>query len=86
VWSAAAASLRAVADPLEAAARLERTVRGIRGMVADLFAPPVLDPLAEHCSGLSRRFDVMQIPLAPSASHLSPRNQAQAEIISRAPK
>lgn len=58
------ASLRLVADPGEAVTQVVRAVRGARGMVSDLFTTPVRDPLAEHCSGLSRRFDVMQIPLA----------------------
>ncbi|MFN8642935.1 MAG: WS/DGAT domain-containing protein [Candidatus Binatia bacterium] len=38
--------------------------RGVRGVLEDLFTPTVVDPLDRGCSGLSRRFDVMAIPLA----------------------
>ena len=61
---AATAPLRLLTHPAESVAELQRLARGARGMVADLLTPPILDPLAAHCSGLSRRFDVMQIPLA----------------------
>jgi WS/DGAT/MGAT family acyltransferase len=64
LWEAASAPARFLAQPGESVAALEATVRGMRGMIADLLAPPVRDPLADASSGLSRRFDVMQIPLA----------------------
>ena len=63
-WKATAAPLRFLAHPADAVAQLQRSVRGVRATVADLLAPSIVDPLAEACSGLSRRFDVMQIPLA----------------------
>jgi WS/DGAT/MGAT family acyltransferase len=64
LWNAVGGPARFFARPGEAVAALEATARGMRGMIADLQAPPIRDPLADACSGLSRRFDVMQIPLA----------------------
>jgi diacylglycerol O-acyltransferase / wax synthase len=64
LWNTVSAPARFLAQPGEAVAALEAAARGMRGMIADLLAPPVRDPLADASSGLSRRFDVMQIPLA----------------------
>lgn len=61
--SAAAAPMRFLAHPADTLAAWQATGRGMRGMLADLFRPAVGDPLATDSSGLSRRFDVMQIPL-----------------------
>lgn len=63
-WRATAAPLRLLAHPADAAAQLQRTARGLRLTVTDALAPSIVDPLAESCSGLSRRFDVMEIPFA----------------------
>lgn len=61
---AAAVPARLLSSPSEGIAQLRQAVRGTRGLVADMLAPTVLDPLDRGCSGLSRRFDVMAIPLA----------------------
>ncbi len=61
--SAAAAPLRALADPVGSAERVVRVARGLRGVVWDLAAPAVRDPLVCSTSGLSRRLDVMDVPL-----------------------
>lgn len=58
----AAAPLHFLAHPADGVAELGRSARAVRGAIADLMAPSIVDPLAEACSGLSRRFDVMQIP------------------------
>lgn len=60
---AAAAPLRFAAAPRESVTRLGRTLRGLAGVLEDLARPPVRDPLAAGSSGLSRRLDVMQIPM-----------------------
>lgn len=60
----AALPAQALRHPGEGLARLEQLARGMRGVVADLLTPTVVDPLDRGCSGLSRRFDVMAIPLA----------------------
>jgi WS/DGAT/MGAT family acyltransferase len=62
-WRAAGAPLRFAANPAESLERVARTARGLRGIVQDLSKPPVRDPLAEGTSGLSRRLDVMELPL-----------------------
>jgi diacylglycerol O-acyltransferase len=49
--------------PGRAAHEALRTLRGLRGVVDDLSKPPVHDPLAASTSGLSRRLDVLQIPI-----------------------
>ena len=61
--SAAAAPARFLAHPADALAAWQATARGVRGTLADLFRPAIRDPLAAGSSGLSRRFDIMQIPL-----------------------
>ncbi len=40
-----------------------RTARGLRAMVADALQPAPRDPLAEQSSGLSRRLDVLDLPM-----------------------
>jgi WS/DGAT/MGAT family acyltransferase len=60
---AALAPLRVALNPSESAAELLRTARGLRGMLEDLTKPPIRDPLAASSSGLSRRLDVMDVPL-----------------------
>jgi WS/DGAT/MGAT family acyltransferase len=57
------APLRLALRPGAAATQLLRTARGLRGMLGDLTRPPIRDPLAASSSGLSRRLDVMEIPL-----------------------
>jgi WS/DGAT/MGAT family acyltransferase len=64
VGDAAAAPAHWLAHPGEAVAGLQATARGLRGTLADLRRPAISDPLAAGSSGLSRRFDVMQVPLA----------------------
>ena len=63
VRDAAATPARFLARPADTIAGLQATARGMRGMIGDLFEPPINDPLTDGSSGLSRRFDVMQIPL-----------------------
>lgn len=54
-------SLNAVRHPLDTAGQLQRTLRGLAGAARDLQQPSVKDPLLCTTSGLSRRFDVMEI-------------------------
>jgi WS/DGAT/MGAT family acyltransferase len=61
---AAALPMRVLTHPGEGLEQAQRLARGVRGVVADLLTPVVVDPLDRGCSGLSRRFDVMEIPLA----------------------
>jgi WS/DGAT/MGAT family acyltransferase len=53
----------AVARPREALERAARAGRGVRAMVADALQPPVRDPLSRGSSGISRRFDVLDLSL-----------------------
>jgi WS/DGAT/MGAT family acyltransferase len=50
--------------PAEWKRDVQRTVRGLGGVVADLARPVIRDPLVADSRGLSRRLDVMQVPLA----------------------
>jgi len=61
-WSAGL-PLFALRHPGRAAQEALRTLRGLRGVVDDLSKPPVHDPLAASTSGLSRRLDVLQVPI-----------------------
>jgi diacylglycerol O-acyltransferase len=61
---AAGAPLRILAQPEDSADQMRRLVRGFRGILTEINAPAVHDPLSGSTSGLSRRFDVMDIPLA----------------------
>jgi len=63
-WRAARAPLSVALAPGESLAGAARTLRGLRGMLDDLRHPAVADPLAVPGSGLSRRLDVAEIPLA----------------------
>jgi diacylglycerol O-acyltransferase len=56
--------LALLTDPVASVAKLRRTLRGLRGVMADLARPAIRDPLAAGSGGLSRRLDVMQVPLA----------------------
>lgn len=49
--------------PLQTLEQMRRVVRGLSGAFSDLQRPPIADPLLRSTSGLSRRFDVMDIPL-----------------------
>ncbi len=60
---AAAAPLRAARDPVSSAQQAWKIARGLRGVLADASSPVVVDPLARSTSGLSRRLDVMDLPL-----------------------
>lgn len=60
---AAGAGLHVATHPTEAWDELGRTLRGLRGVVDDLRKPTIHDPLATSSSGLSRRLDVIQLPL-----------------------
>ena len=61
---AAALPMQVLTHPGDSLQQAQRLARGVRGMVADLMTPTVVDPLDRGCSGLSRRFDVMAIPIA----------------------
>jgi WS/DGAT/MGAT family acyltransferase len=63
VGQAARLPSRLIAHPSESLAALRATAQGVRGMLADLGRDSVRDPLAGDSTGLSRRFDVMRIPL-----------------------
>jgi WS/DGAT/MGAT family acyltransferase len=56
-------SLRALSQPREVMDATARTLRGVRAMVADALQPAVRDPLSLGSSGISRRFDVLDISL-----------------------
>ena len=60
---AAFAPLRLAIRPAKSAAEFARAARGLRGMLGDLTRPAIRDPLAASSSGLSRRLDVLEIPL-----------------------
>jgi WS/DGAT/MGAT family acyltransferase len=60
---AAMAPLRAVQDPAGAVNEVASTIRGLRGVVSDLVKPPVTDPISVEGSGLSRRFDIVDVSL-----------------------
>lgn len=56
--------LRIARHPLDTIDGVSRAVRGLRGVVSDLATPPVKDPISVEGSGLSRRFDIIDIPIA----------------------
>lgn len=60
---AATLPLRAIRSPRQEADELARLVRGLRGLVEEVTRPVVPDPLADRASGLSRRVDVLELPL-----------------------
>jgi WS/DGAT/MGAT family acyltransferase len=58
------ASIRALIHPIDATTDVARTVRGIRGMINDLSAPGIHDPLADPSTGVGRRLDGMTLSLS----------------------
>jgi WS/DGAT/MGAT family acyltransferase len=60
---AATMPLQAVLHPIDTAETATRTIRGLTGMVSDLAAPAVADPISVGTSGLSRRFDIVDVPI-----------------------
>lgn len=61
--AAVAASVRGAFRPGEVIVQTARTVRGVRGMISDLTASPVIDPLAQASTGIGRRLDAMTVAL-----------------------
>jgi len=59
----AASPLRVAMHPRRSLCDAGRTARSLRGMVADLARPAVVDPLGDAMSGLSRRLDVLDLSL-----------------------
>jgi WS/DGAT/MGAT family acyltransferase len=60
---AATTPLRVARDPAAAVREAVSTVRGLRGVISDLTTPTVHDPLCAGGSGLSRRFDILDVPI-----------------------
>jgi WS/DGAT/MGAT family acyltransferase len=60
---AAAVPVRLITQPAETWATLRAAAQGVAGMITDLGQASVRDPLGGESTGLSRRFDVMRIPL-----------------------
>lgn len=61
---AATIPLQLAADPDATLEQIRRALRGLKGVVADAAHPLIPDPLLRgSTSGLSRRFDVMQVPI-----------------------
>jgi WS/DGAT/MGAT family acyltransferase len=63
IGAAVGLGVQAVLHPGEAGDGVVRTVRGLRGLLRDLAAPPVHDPLADPTTGLGRRLDGLTLPL-----------------------
>jgi len=63
IANAVSLSLQAIARPAETVEQIQRTVRGLQGVMADAAHPMIRDPLLKTTSGLSRRFDVMAVPI-----------------------
>jgi diacylglycerol O-acyltransferase len=56
--------LRSLRAPVTAAKDVASALRGFRGVLSDLTTPAVMDPLASNSSGLSRRFDIVDVSIA----------------------
>jgi diacylglycerol O-acyltransferase / wax synthase len=68
-WQTVGAPLRWIAAPTASATQAWRIARGLRGLLTDVSAPTVQDPLVRSTSGLSRRLDIMEVPL-PRLDHI----------------
>jgi WS/DGAT/MGAT family acyltransferase len=62
--SAAALPLQLLTQPRQVAEQIGGIVRGLQGVIGDAGNGIVHDPLAGSTSGLSRRLDIMEVPLA----------------------
>jgi len=61
--AAASVSAQAVLRPGEVIDQGLRAVRGVRGLIGDLTAPPNPDPLAAASTGIGRRLDAMTLSM-----------------------
>ncbi|MBX3024960.1 wax ester/triacylglycerol synthase family O-acyltransferase [bacterium] len=61
--AAGVVSTQALLRPGEALAQVWRTGRGLRGLLADLTAPPAVDPLGLASTGVGRRLDALALSL-----------------------
>ena len=61
---AAAAPARFLAHPVDSCEQLQATVRGLRGVMLDATQKPILDPLGTRAAGISRRLDVLDVPMS----------------------
>jgi WS/DGAT/MGAT family acyltransferase len=68
IAAAARDSLRAVLAPRAVAEDVARSVRGVRGLIADLTAPGIPDPLAHNSTGIGRRLDATALSVARLAA------------------
>lgn len=62
--SAATAPARFLAHPIAGWEQILATARGLRGVMLDATQPPIRDPLGPNAAGISRRLDVLDVPLA----------------------
>jgi len=62
--TAAGAPLRFLRDPVTSVRGIGGTLRSIGGLIADASQPAVHDPLADSAGGLSRRLDVLELPIS----------------------
>jgi WS/DGAT/MGAT family acyltransferase len=60
---AVAGALQSAGRPLATASEAARAVRGLGALVADALQPAARDPEAARSGGLSRRFDVLDLPI-----------------------
>lgn len=60
---AAAVSAQALRSPVATCVQARSALRGLQGVVADAAQAPVVDPLARDAAGISRRLDIMDVPL-----------------------
>jgi WS/DGAT/MGAT family acyltransferase len=57
-------SVEAVRRPVETIEQIGRAARGMRGMVSDLRAPAISDPLAQGSTGIGRRLDAVALSMS----------------------
>jgi len=68
--AAAGIPVHAALNPLETLGQLRSSLRGIRGLMADLTAEGIADPLARDSTGIGRRLDGMTLSM-PRLSNLA---------------
>jgi diacylglycerol O-acyltransferase len=53
-----------VAHPVRSCGQVQAAARGLRGVLSDATKKPIRDPLAARAAGISRRLDVLDVPMS----------------------
>jgi WS/DGAT/MGAT family acyltransferase len=77
----ATAPVRFLAHPIVGCEQLQATARGLRGVVHDAAQPPIVDPLGTRAAGISRRLDILDVPMSRLRAIKTPLNGTINDVV-----